>query len=192
VVEHKSQMAAGHDVASPLRTASLLEPRPDLEVSLPFIAATLAAYLGEEEFLRGLRAALERHRHSTVSLQALTEDFGHTAERDLTEFMRVWFDRPGRFDYALHDVTEEGAIATLVIRNRGNIPAFADLPVRIVTPRGALLYHVTPGPRGGEFAVPVDGPVVEAILDPEFITPDTDRRNNAWPPRHEAPPGARQ
>lgn len=182
LVELKYSVPASLIVLTPLRTMSLLEDAMHGEnpAVYPYIMSMLAAYIGDENALAALRQILRDYRYRTLALTQATDVFAQASERDLSEFMRVWFDRPGHFDYALTGVAQHDNEVTLTIDNQGNNPAFGPLTVSLETDHLTTRRTITVGARGGEATLRIPNTLRRVILDPTFDYPDTNRENNTW------------
>ena len=163
-------------------------------VRQPFTLSVFAAQAGEDRFLDACKNILRIHRYRSVSYMAVLQELELASETDLRETFRVWFERSGTFDYAVEDVSQDAESVRVTISNPGDIPAFGELQVALVSAAGTVLHPVEPGAHGGSFVLPTDSPVETVILDPEYQYPDMRRDNNVWPRRvgADSSVGARQ
>ena len=186
VLRHKARYKGPLTISHPLRIDTLLSAGSDTASSqdtYPYIASMLGATIGPTNVVAAMRQILTTYRYREVSNAQAEEVFSQVSEQDLDEFMRVWFDRPGHFDYAVAGLSQEGDQVRVTIVNRGNNPAFAPLPILLETSTGTEVRTIDVGTRGGEVTLTSSQPVRRVVLDPEWLTPDTDRSNNIWPRR---------
>lgn len=168
-------------ISQPLRTRSPLAHAGYETGAYPYIASALAAYIGTDTMQAALRQIVDTHRYGAVTLSEATAVFARVSERDLDEFMRVWFDRPGHFDYELAELVHEIDTVRLRVVNRGSNPAFGPLTVVVETRDDTVRHEISVGARGGTVSLPSPHPIMRVVLDPDWIYPDTDRTNNVWP-----------
>lgn len=150
-------------------------------VRQPFAVSVFAAQTGDERFLEACKSILRLHRYRPVSYLAVLQEFERASETNLRETFRVWFERTGTFDYAIDGARQDADSVRVSISNPGDIPAFGELHIALVTSAGTALHAIEPGARGGSFQIPADMPVTSVVLDPEFRYPDMRRENNTWP-----------
>ena len=175
-------------IHSPMKTLTLFDRLAGgadtdafVQVRGPFVAAMLHDHVGREDFIRACRNFLEIHRCSTVSFASFRQELELASQMKLDEFLRVWFDRPGTFDYALDDVEFVGTKARVTVSNQGDIPAQMELDVAFVSERGPEFRRLDPDAREGTLEFEVRAPIKRVILDPFFVCPDMIRANNVWP-----------
>jgi hypothetical protein len=152
-----------------------------ISVRQPFTVSVFAAQAGEDRFLEACKNILRLHRYRPVPYLAVLQELERASETNLRETFRVWFERSGTFDYAIDDVSQDAASLRVSVSNPGDIPAFGELYVALVTSSGTTLHAIEPGAHGGSFHLPAVAPVTAVILDPEFRYPDMRRENNTWP-----------
>lgn len=169
------------NLAHRLRPGVRYDPRL-LDVRGPYAAAAIAQYVGQDAFERACRNFMAVHRHTSVSYAALLHELTLASERPLDELVRVWFDRPGTFDYAIASANAGEGSVHVTIENRGDIPAYVPLELGIVTAGGYAVHTVDPGVHGDAVRFPLDGAFDRVVLDPEFKLGDMKRANNVWPP----------
>jgi hypothetical protein len=154
-----------------------------LFVRQAYTLSVFAAEVGEDQFLNACKNLLRIHRYRAISYTAALQELELASEGNLRETFRVWFEREGTFDYAVEDVLQDGPAVRVQISNPGDIPAFGELQLALVTSQGTTLHPVEPGANGGSFLVPTNAPIESVILDPLFAFPDMLRANNVWPRR---------
>jgi hypothetical protein len=154
-----------------------------LFVRQAYTLSVFAAEVGEDQFLNACKNLLRIHRYRAISYAAALQELELASEGNLRETFRVWFEREGTFDYAVEDVLQDGAAVRVQISNPGDIPAFGELQLALVTSQGTTLHPVEPGANGGSFLVSTNAPIESVILDPLFAFPDMLRANNVWPRR---------
>ncbi len=147
------------------------------------IARLLESSAGREGYWEACRNLFRIHAGHTVTLDAFRRELELATQKDFRETFRVWFDRPGVFDYTVEGVRTVGNKVEVTVSNNGDIPALVPVTLGLVTARGLDLHAIEPGSGGGTFAFDVDAAVNRVILDPYFETPDTNRANNVWPRR---------
>jgi aminopeptidase N len=75
----------------------------------------LAAYVGEDAFVTGLRAYFTEHAWGNASLEDLMGSIGAASGRDLSEWTRAWLDTAGHDTVALEPADRQ----TMVLRAEG-------------------------------------------------------------------------
>jgi len=188
-LRHMETRIAPPRLDAPLKSYNLggrLKPGPGEDAELlrvrgAFTAAMLSTYVGGDAFDRACKNFLSVHRHSTVSFGALLHEITLASEVPLDELVRVWFDRPGTFDYEIAAVATEPNQVHVTIANRGDMPAYVPMRLGIVTGSGYHVQDVRPGGHRDTYTIPVDGAVQRVVLDPEFELGDMVRANNTWP-----------
>ncbi len=153
-----------------------------LRVRGAYIAATIAAYAGQDAFDRATKNLMSVHRYTTISFGALLHEITLASEVPLDELVRVWFDRPGTFDYRIADVVTEENRIHVSIENMGDIPSYVPIKLGIVTETGYHEHEVLPGGHSDTVTLPLEGTLQRVVLDPEFELGDMRRANNMWPP----------
>ncbi len=152
-----------------------------LRVRGAFVAAVLSEYAGAEAFERASKNFMSVHRYTTVSFAAFLHELTLASEQPLEELVRVWFDRPGTFDYRVARVEEDAGRVHITVENMGDIPAYVPLKLGIITENGYHTESLTVGSSTTTVRVALDGPVRRVVLDPEFEVGDMRRANNCWP-----------
>ena len=180
------------------REISMLSPSDQIPAELYDVAAymkpaavlyMLRDVLGRDTFLRALHGYYARwaFRHPEP------DDFFNTVEdiagRDLDWFWDEWFREDWRLDLALYDVTQApgpgGWSARLDLGNLGR--AVMPATIRLSLADGSRRdVRVPESAWSGvdEYTAVVDSlpsRVTTAVIDPELVLPDIDRRNNRWP-----------
>ena len=189
-LRHMEQLHYAPELPAPMKSFNLgqrLRPGQagggDLRYARgPYIASTIAQYIGRDAFERACRNFMAVHRYTTVSYAALIHEMTLASEKPLDELVRVWFDRTGAFDYAVSDVVVEGGRVHVTIQNKGDIPACVPMDLGLVTVDGYQVYLIEPGVQGDSVSFPLDGVFKRVVLDPEFSLGDMRRANNTWPP----------
>lgn len=155
--------------------------RDVLRVRGAFVAAVLSEYAGPEAFERAARNFMSVHRYTTVSFAAFLHELTLASEQPLDELVRVWFDRPGTFDYRIARVEEDGGRVHVTIENMGDIPAYVPLKLGLVTENGYHTESVQVGGGATSVRIALEGALQRVVLDPEFEVGDMRRANNRWP-----------
>lgn len=153
------------------------------QVRGPYVAARIAARIGQAAFLAGCQNYLAVHRHRTASYAALRHELELASETDLEEQFRVWFDRPGLFDYAITSVEERDSEVVVTVRSEGDIPLMAPVEIAVTTEIATHIHTIQPGPFTSTHRFEIRHPLRRVTLDPFFQTPDMRRSNNVWPRR---------
>lgn len=146
-----------------------------------YAAAAIASYIGQNAFDQACRNFMAVHRYSTVSYAALLHEMTLASERPLDELVRVWFDRPGAFDYGIAAVATETNRVHITIENTGDIPAFVPIALGVLGETEYQVHAIEPGAHGGTFSFTFEGRLNRVVLDPEFALGDARRANNIWP-----------
>jgi len=152
-----------------------------LRVRGAYVAAVLSEYAGAEAFERASKNFMSVHRYTTVSFAAFLHELTLASEQPLEELVRVWFERPGTFDYRIARVDEEGGRVHITVENMGDIPAYVPLKLGVVTENGYHTETIAVGSGANTTRVALDGPLRRVVLDPEFEVGDMRRANNRWP-----------
>ena len=189
-LRHQESLYCPPEIPGPMKAYNLerrLHPSDGVDERLftvrgPYTAAMLAEYIGADAFARACRNFMSVHRYSTVSFAALLHEMSLTSEKPLDELVRVWFDRPGTFDYAITSVTEDGGRIHVTVENAGDIPAYVPIELGLITEDGYQVQSIEPGVHGDTLSFPLSEPLKRVVLDPEFAVADMRRTNNAWPP----------
>ena len=176
-------------ITVPMKTFNLgqrLRPAPGYDPSLlrvrgAYAAAVIAAYAGPNAFDRACKNFMSVHRYRTVSFGALLHEITLASEIPLDELVRVWFDRPGTFDYRVSSVLSEDGRVYVTIENVGDIPAYVPMKLGIVAEGGYYVQDITPGANRETYSFPLESKLLRVILDPEFDFGDMQRANNMWP-----------
>ncbi len=193
-LRHKEQLAVARP-ERPLNAYGLEDlahtagtAKPTLYAYGPQVANMLAEYVGTELFWSACRRFITMHEHRTASLTAFRHELELLAETDLDEFFRAWFERRAHFDYGISDVAVTGDMAHISFVNAGTRLAPGALQVAVLGDGQVAWHAVRPGALGQSISVPARGEVTQVVLDPEFVTPDSNRADNIWParawPRH--------
>ncbi len=191
-LRYLEQLRCPPRIEFPMKTLSLLDrfrpPRHGAEtdptyrdVRQPYTLSVFAARTGHDNFRNACANMLKIYRYGSISCSAALQEMELASEADLKELFRLWFERPGSFDYAISDVAEEENAIRVTITNGGDIPAMVDLVLALVTKSGVETKSIDVGAHGGSYLFPVTSPVSAVILDPEFTMPDMIRANNVWP-----------
>lgn len=189
-LRHQESLYCPPEIPGPMKAYNLerrLYPADGVDERLfsvrgPYTAAMLAEYIGPDAFARACRNFMSVHRYSTVSYAALLHEMSLASEKPLDELVRVWFDRPGTFDYGITSVAEEGGRVHVTVQNVGDIPAYVPMELGLITEDGYQVQSIEPGVHGDTLSFTVVGPIKRVVLDPEFAVADMRRTNNAWPP----------
>ncbi len=177
---------------------SMLSPSDQIPAELYDVAAymkpatvlyMLRDVLGRDTFLRALQAYYARwsYRHPEP------DDFFNTVEdvagRDLDWFWDEWFREDWKLDLALYDVTQTpgpaGWSAQLALANLGR--AIMPATIRLTLADGSsrdVRVPETVWEGVDEYTLTVDSlpsRITTAVIDPELVLPDVNRRNNRWP-----------
>jgi hypothetical protein len=151
------------------------------------VMRALRATLGDETFDRAMRT----YSNEWQLKHPYPWDFFNTVERvagrDLDWFWYPWFYTTATNDLAIARVTPGAGSVAVTVRDVGQVPSPAFL---VVTTSGGqrvrqtipIESFLTPGTREVTVNVPVTGSVTRVDLDPEYVVPDVNRRNNAWTP----------
>lgn len=189
-LRHQESLYCPPEIPGPMKAYNLerrLHPPDGVDERLftvrgPYTAAMLAEYIGPDPFTRACRNFMSVHRYKTVSYAALIHEMTLASEKPLDELVRVWFDRPGTFDYAITGVTVDGGRVHVTVENAGDIPAYVPMELGLVTEEGYQVQSIEPGVHGDTLSFTFSGVLKRVVLDPEFALADMRRTNNAWPP----------
>jgi hypothetical protein len=188
-LRHQESLYCPPEIPGPMKAYNLerrLHPPDGLDERLftvrgPYTTAMLAEYIGADAFARACRNFMSVHRYSTVSYAALLHEMSLASEKPLDELVRVWFDRPGTFDYGISSVTEESGRVHVTVQNSGDIPAYVPMELGLITEEGYQVQSIEPGVHGDTLSFTVSGRLKRVVLDPEFAMADMRRTNNTWP-----------
>jgi hypothetical protein len=131
--------------------------------------------LGDERFVRALRALYEAKRYREASFSDVQRAMEAAAGEDLGWFFSQWVDRPGapalRVDSA--KVVERGGARALELalsQTQAGTPYVLDVPVALTVPsaKTAVRRTVRLAERTQTFSIPVDEAPVRVDVDPEF------------------------
>jgi hypothetical protein len=146
-----------------------------------YAAAVISAKTGPDAFDRGCQNFMSVHRYTTVSYAALLHEITLASEVPLDELVRLWFNRPGTFDYRISQVEEDEDRVHISIENVGDIPANVALKIGIQTDAGYQVESIEPGAETNTYSFLLDRLPRRIVLDPEFEIGDMRRANNVWP-----------
>ena len=182
---------AGQDVEAPvMRHTDLVSPygvRYVAAYSKPgVLLGSLRAVLGEETFMRALRAYAGewRFRHPTPW------DFFHTFERvsgrKLDWFFHPWWFGTGTFDLAVRGAEPSGdGTVRVTVELRGAVAVPATVVATTVEGtrfRAEIPVEAWARERTATVSVAVRGRLASVEVDPEQVFPELDRANNVWRP----------
>ena len=66
-----------------------------------YVARMMAERAGGDAVNEACKNVLQIYRHGHVSFSAFLHELELTSQQDFGEFARLWFDRPGTFDYGI-------------------------------------------------------------------------------------------
>jgi len=167
------------------------------------VFATLREVVGEEAFMRGLRATVRDWEYRLPD----PWDLFHAWEREvppdspvcdprplarregvcsLNWFWSAWFYETWTLDQAVRSVTEGPSGVTIIVEDLGNVP----MPARVTVTRsdGEVIRREIPvaaflsGVRTVHLTVPPGRSIARVEVDAENAFPDINRANNVWEP----------
>lgn len=144
----------------------------------------LRTVLGEEVFQEGYDALMERWAYKHPYPWDIFNTFEDVSGRDLSWFWRSWYYETWALDQSITRVYEQDGESVIEIGDIGNVP----MPVllEITLEDGTVIERRVEedvwlsGSRTYSFNIPTDSAVESVVIDPEFLLPDVDRRNNRW------------
>jgi len=148
------------------------------------VVRLLDTRLGPEAFEGACRQLLRTHQHATLSSAALQHELEQTSGASLDTFFGQWFDEPAALDYGIQEVTESVGQVRIQVLNQGDIPLDARVDLAVITDTAFEMHTFQAPAFATEVTLPVRGAFQSALLDPHVRTPDRNRRNNLYPPRH--------
>jgi hypothetical protein len=167
-----------HNTGSAYGVASYAKPATVLHA--------LRGLLGVETFNRALQTYVNAWAFKHPYPWDLFNTFERVSGRDLDWFWRSWYYETWTLDQAVASVTTSDDGTLIVIEDRGRIamPAL----VRVTRADGEQLELSVPvetwlaGARSARLSLPPGAAITRVEIDPAFLFPDYDRRNNAWTP----------
>lgn len=150
------------------------------------VLLALRAVLGEEEYMEGFHAYLERWAYRHPYPWDMWNTFEEVSGRDLDWFWRSWYYETWTLDHAVAGVRpgESPGVQVVTVRDEGNVVMPVDL--RITFSDGSTLdrrisHEVwLEGARTAELLVESDVQIRRVKIDPDLSVPDADRSNNTW------------
>ncbi|MEZ4414789.1 MAG: M1 family metallopeptidase [Gemmatimonadota bacterium] len=136
--------------------------------------------LGEDVFLRGLRAYFARSALQHVTQADLRSAMEWVSGRELAWFFDQWINSAATLDYAIANASSESSAGgwrtTVQITRSGN--AWMPLTVQV----GGRQFQVSGREAAQTLTVETEERPMRIELDPDRKILDTDRSNNVWQP----------
>lgn len=160
----------GYGVASYAKPASVLY--------------SLRTVLGEETFREAYDELIERWAYKHPYPWDIFNTFEDVSGRDLSWFWRAWYYETWALDQSIADVYERDGETVIEIEDIGNVPMPVLLEIELedgtVIERRVEEDVWLNGSRTHQLTVSTESPVSYVVIDPDFLLPDVDRRNNGW------------
>jgi len=144
----------------------------------------LRTILGEETFREAYDTLMDRWAYKHPYPWDIFNTFEDVSGRDLSWFWRSWYYETWALDQSIADVYEQDGETVIEIEDIGNVP----MPVllEIVLEDGTVIERRLEediwlsGERTHKLILTTGSTIESAVIDPEFLFPDVDRRNNDW------------
>ncbi|HJV75627.1 MAG TPA: M1 family aminopeptidase [Noviherbaspirillum sp.] len=127
--------------------------------------------IGEDVFLRGIRAFWEKHRFQRASWSDLRLSFEQACRCSLGNFFEQWINRTGgpEVTIASATATPESAKTRLTLRLQQNAPSYAlHLPVELVYPDKSEVRWIDIARKSDAVTLTLDSRPQAVRLDPEL------------------------
>ena len=145
---------------------------------------SLRTVLGEETFREAYDELIERWAYKHPYPWDIFNTFEDVSGRDLSWFWRAWYYETWTLDQSIADVYELDGETVIEIEDIGNVPMPVLLEIELedgtVIERRVEEDVWLNGSRTHQLIVSTESPVSYVVIDPEFLLPDVDRRNNDW------------
>lgn len=146
------------------------------------LLVALRGVLGEEAFNQAYQSFIDTWAFKHPYPWDFFNSFERASGRDLDWFWGSWYNETWTLDQAIAQVNPAADGTEIVVENRGNVP----MPVRlsVALADGETLEREIPvdtwltGATTTSITVPSN--VTRVEIDPDFVFPDIDRRNNVW------------